>query len=675
MRRRFPSSNKAAVPLVSPATIASGLDNTPVALSLLGGFRACRDARTIEIKGRKSQALLAYLALEGLSHPHSRERLCGLLWSESGEARARASLRQVLHELRTTLEGAGCTVLQAGRGGVTLSGNLTTDLTEILDRLASEEVDPRLLDGKASPAALLDGFEDLDPSFRDWLFTARQNLSGLIARNLELLLRSSPSADIRRQAATALLNVDPTHEEACRYGMQDATARGDVGLALKIYKRLWDLLDEEYGTEPSCQTQAIAIQIKTESGLGPGEKRPTLDKGGERPSLAVLPFTSLSAVPDDDYLADGVVEDITTALSRIGWFFVTARNSSFTYKGRSVDVREISRALGVRYVLEGSVRRAGTRLRITAQLIEAVTGHHVWAERYDGSFADVFDYQDRITESVVGALEPRLRGFEISRAERKPTVNLTAYDRVLRSIPLVTAADQGSVVQAQALLSTALEEDPDYAYAMALQARCCALRIHQHWGCDADRQEGARYARQAIVAGRDDPRALAEAAIALGYLDRDHSTAHEAMKRSLGLHPCCADTHNKAGWLHVYMEEPARAISHFETAMRLSPIDLAMCHFLTGYASALLLAGECEGARIHAERALALNGSWASAHRIRIIALVKLGRLQEARVAAAALLKVAPGFRVSDHAGRSPFKTDALWREWIDCLRCAGLPD
>jgi TolB-like protein len=554
---------------------------------VLGGFRVSMNASPIGIPGRKSQALLAYLTLESTSRSHSRERLCGLLWSESSEERARASLRQALHELRTTLEGAGSAILQAGRGAVALSGSYKADVTEIFDRLASGEVDPRLLDPKALPSALMDGFEDLDPSFRGWLLSTRQNLHERIVRQLEMLLRTGGSAEIARQAAAALLNIDPTHEEACRHSMRDAAARGDVGFALKSYKRLWELLEEEYGTEPSSQTQAVAIQIKSAAGPSSGEKPLGPEKEAERPSLAVLPFTNLGGDPNNEYLADGVVEDLTTALSRIGWFFVMARNSSFAYKGRSVDVRDISRDLGVRYVLEGSVRRAGARLRITAQLIDATTGHHVWAERYDGSFEDVFEYQDRITESVVGALESSLRGVEIDRAARKPTVNLTAYDCVLRSIPLVTAAEQGDILEAQALLSTALESDPRYAYAMALQARCHALKLAQHWGSEADRRDGAECARKALAIGQHDPRALAEAAIALAFLARDHSAAREAMTRSLALHPSCAGTHNKAGWLHVYMEEPETAILHFRTAMRLSPIDLAMCHFLTGYASPL----------------------------------------------------------------------------------------
>ena len=228
----------------------------------------------------------------------------------------------------------------------------------------------------------------------------------------------------------------------------------------------------------------------------------------DRPSIAVLPFQNMSGDPEQDYFCDGMVEDIITGLSRIKWLFVIARNSSFTYKGRSVDVRQVGRDLGVRYVLEGSVRKAGARVRITGQLVNALTGAHVWADRFDGELADIFDLQDQVTSRVVGAIAPKLEQAEIERAKRKPTESLDAYDYFLRGMAAFYQFTRPGNEEALALFSRAIELDPDFAAAYGMAARCYMQRKGFGWVADRDREiaETARMARRAADLGRDDAR-------------------------------------------------------------------------------------------------------------------------------------------------------------------------
>jgi TolB-like protein/class 3 adenylate cyclase len=262
----------------------------------------------------------------------------------------------------------------------------------------------------------------------------------------------------------------------------------------------------------------------------------------DKPSLAVLPFQSMSADPEQEYFADGMVEEITTAIARLPWLFVIARNSSFTYKGKSVDVKQVAQELGVRYVLEGSVRKAGNRVRITGQLIDTSTGAHIWADRFDGVLDDIFELQDRVASSVVGALEPRLRQSEIERASRKPTASLDAYDLYLRALAQYHRYTEEGFAAAVALLQKAAAIDPSYAPAAALVGWCRIFQGVQRWGAlsDTDISEAVRLARQALEAERDDAETVAQAAFTLFYLASETAMAMAALDRALALNPNAA---------------------------------------------------------------------------------------------------------------------------------------
>jgi TolB-like protein/class 3 adenylate cyclase/tetratricopeptide (TPR) repeat protein len=397
----------------------------------------------------------------------------------------------------------------------------------------------------------------------------------------------------------------------------------------------------------------------------------------ERPSIAVLPFNNMSGDAEQEYFADGMAEDILTALSRCNWLFVIARNSSFTYKGRTVDVRQIGRELGVRYVLEGSVRRSGNRLRFTAQLVEAASGSHIWADRFDGETSDVFDLQDRITESVVGAIEPSLQMAEIERLRRKPAASLDAYDLLLRAQQLEYEFTEQSLAEALKCLERALAIDPGYAPAMALAAYCMAERAYQGWTRDlsAETAEGLRLAGRAVELGKDNANVLWMAAFAVWQLGRDPQRSRELFHRSLLVNPNCAVALTILGWIEGFLGDHTLSVELIARAQRLSPRDPRGWLMSVGMALTLLVAGKFQEALTWAEKALVQNRRSATALRVMAVALVNLGQQDKAEMIVGEILKIDPQLTISSLRGRVPLITDAVWKMYSEALRRAGLPE
>jgi TolB-like protein/class 3 adenylate cyclase len=311
----------------------------------------------------------------------------------------------------------------------------------------------------------------------------------------------------------------------------------------------------------------------------------------DKPSIAVLPFVNMNGDPEQEYFADGMVEEIITALSRIRWLFVIARNSSFTYKGHAGDVKQVGRELGVRYVLEGSVRKAGGRVRITAQLIDAANGAHLWADRFDGSLEDVFEFQDKVAISVAGIIEPTLEAAEIRRSTERPTNDLSAYDLYLRALPYVATYQWDPVVRGLDLLRQAIERDPSFATALARAAYCHATldAIGRVPDREGNRRTAIDFAHRALRAAADDALALAGVAHVFGYFNEDIDAAIAIIDRSLALNPSSAYGWRWSGFLRLYAGKPDLAIEHFETSVRLNPRDLHWVQ-LTGIAIAHFLA-------------------------------------------------------------------------------------
>jgi len=363
----------------------------------------------------------------------------------------------------------------------------------------------------------------------------------------------------------------------------------------------------------------------------------------DKPSIAVLPFANLSGDPEQEYFADGMVEEIITALSRIRWLFVIARNSSFTYKGQAVDVKQVGRELGVRYVLEGSVRKAGNRVRITGQLIDAQTGTHLWADRFDGSLEDVFELQDQVAASVAGVIEPTLQAAEIRRSSERPTSDLTAYDLYLRALPHVTAAERNRLACAFGLLGRAIERDPHYGPALAQTAYYhYQLEIHG-WAEDRERNRRASIdlARQALRSAPDDPEVLSHAAHVLGYFDEDIDAAVALIDRALVLNPNYAGGWYWSGVLRNWAGQPDIALEHFATFLRLSPRE-RFPFYLTAIGNALFFDRRFDEATAKLRESLERFPNHAVTYRLLASCYAHMGRLDDARQIIARLRAITP---------------------------------
>jgi adenylate cyclase len=413
------------------------------------------------------------------------------------------------------------------------------------------------------------------------------------------------------------------------------------------------------------------VHPAAQSASGSSRSLPLPDK----PSIAVLPFTNMSGDPEQEYFADGVVEDIITGLSRVKWFFVIARNSSFTYKGKPVDIRQVGRELGVRYVLEGSIRKAGNRVRITGQLIEATTSRHVWADKFDGDLADIFDLQDQITEAVVGATEPSLRAAEVERAYAKPTDDLDAYDLYLRALPHHYAVSKPRSDEALRLLGRALERAPEYSSAKALAAAIYNIRRLQNWADETEVRRGIQLAREAWADHRDDPTTLSRVAVALGNLARDFDAALAAIDRALTLNPNSAMAYGNGGLIRLWMGDWRTAIDYIYKDMRLSPLDPGLGFAATAMCNALLHGNRPEEALGWAHKGLHEMPTLLPALRGLIVALVELDRLDEAREVALRLLAVDSKQTVTLIAQQIPFRDPTFREKYFRAMRAAGIPE
>jgi adenylate cyclase len=397
----------------------------------------------------------------------------------------------------------------------------------------------------------------------------------------------------------------------------------------------------------------------------------------DKPSIAVLPFQNMSGDPEQEYFADGVVEDIITALSRMRWLFVIARNSSFTYKGRAVDVKQISRELGVRYILEGSVRKAANRVRITGQLIDSATSSHLWADRFDGALEDIFDLQDQVTASVVGAIGPKLEQAEIERAKRKPTESLDAYDYFLRGMAAIHQFTRDANNDALRLFYKAIELDPDFAAAHGAAARCYAQRVANGWMIDRQREiaETARLARRAAQLGRDDAVALCGAGLGLGMVVHDLEDGAALIDRALVLNPNLGIAWHFSGLARVWLGRPEEAIGHFTRAMRLSPLDPLIGQMHSGTAMAQFFAGRHDEAIASAEKAIREAPNWLPACLAAVVSNAVAGRMEEARRIVAKLRELDPGHCVSSLKNLYPLRRPEDLAKLEAGLRKAGLPE
>jgi adenylate cyclase len=460
---------------------------------------------------------------------------------------------------------------------------------------------------------------------------------------------------------------------------------GGICLSAAAHEQVRDKLDFSFEDMGDQQVKNIARPVRTHrvvvgstaqpiSAAAAAATEPSLP---EKPSLVVLPFQNLTGDAEQEYFVDGMVEEITTAIARLPWLFVIARNSAFTYKGKAVDVKQVARELGVRYVLEGSVRKAGNRVRITGQLIDSTTGAHIWADRFDRALDDIFELQDQVASSVAGAIEPKLRQSEIERAIRKPTANLTAYDLYLRALAQSYRFIEEDRAEAVVLARQALAIDPSYAPAAALVGWCQARQRAMGWRAlsDQDIGEACRLARQALAAERDDAETISQAAYTLFYLAGEAAIAAAALDRALALNPNAALAWLIRGNIHALCNQPEPAIEAIERARRLSPFDPYTANYAHTIAIAHLAARRLDQAIEWADRTLHDQPRMATTMRLKVAALAHLGRLDEAHAELSRLLVINPKLTIAGFRAYAHFFSPEVLELYVTGLRLAGLPE
>jgi TolB-like protein/class 3 adenylate cyclase len=471
--------------------------------------------------------------------------------------------------------------------------------------------------------------------------------------------------------------------------LEGLAAPGGICVSARVQEDVEGRLDVDFMDAGEQQLKNIARPIRVyrvrlggveAEATTPPDAKPATPAGlavPDMPSIAVLPFQNMSADPEQEFFADGMVEDIITGLSRYRHLFVIARNSTFTYKGRAVDMKQVGRELGVRYLLEGSVRRAGSRIRITAQLIDTATAAHIWADRFEGGIEDMFELQDQVTARVVGAIEPEMRRAETERARRRPTDNPDAHLCLMRGVASFNTWNKAGADEALRLAYQAIELDPGYSAPYGLAVSCYVIRKANRWVTDLaqDRSETARLAARAVEVGRDDAVTLSLTGFAIAAVLGDLEAGAALIDRALALTPNFGMVLGHSGYVRVWLGEPAAAIDYLQRAMRLSPVDPLIFVMQTASAMAHFIAGRDDEAFAWAEKSTQRNpffppATWAAA-----ASAANLGRSEDAAKYVARLRQIEPGATIATIKERLLMRRPQDRERLVEGLRKAGLPE
>jgi TolB-like protein/Flp pilus assembly protein TadD len=667
------------------------MDNGPTCqftLSLLGRFELTGPSGRVEFASKKAAGLLAFLACKA-PEEQRRETLTDLLWGSQFEAQARQNFRQALYVLRRIL-GDGA-IATNGRYVSLKTGTLDCDVPRFEALIREGSRDALVTALKVYKGRLLADLDFAQEAWRVWLTIERQRLERLALDamvGLGELELASGKAEAAIKAADRAIAENDVREDAHRLLIRALAASGRRPDALRHYEHLVAHLKHELDVEPDANTSALIRELRKPAQAGtelepdrPSAARPPVHSEApslplpDRPSIAVLPFANMSGDPDQEYFADGISEDLITGLSHIHWLFVIARNSTFAYKHRAVDVKQVSRELGVRYVLEGSVRRTGKRLRISAQLIDAMTGGHHWAERYDRELGDIFAVQDEITRSVAAAIEPRLLAAEGVRALLRSSGDLGAWELVARAQTHFWRLTRPDYEKAIDSLKQAVEKHPEYAAARSLLGFCLVFAAHMGW-IDRERGllSGRDHANRAIALDDRDPWAH----IALGYwamMERQTGDSIAAFRRAVNLNPNSAAAHSHLSRGLAFAGQDREAIAHGEDAIRLSPLDPEMALFLGAIAVAHYSAGRYAEAAQYTTEALRLRPGFQGAQRLRCASLALAGRIDEARSFLATVRREQPQLSIDWIRASVPYQTPQLMERFLDGMRKAGLDE
>ncbi|HEY3149362.1 MAG TPA: BTAD domain-containing putative transcriptional regulator [Dongiaceae bacterium] len=639
------------------------------ALRLLGNFELRRlDGQTADLPGQKDRALVAILALSA-GTAQSREKLASLLWSDRGDAQARDSLKHALTRIRQCLGEA----LIADRQTAQLDpAALATDVLRF-ERLVREGTPDALEQACALCVSdLLDGINIRDPGFEEWLLAERQRLRRLHEDALLKLLAPSLPIATRERAARRLLALDPLREVASRALMHIHGERGETAQAIKLFENLRERLHAELGVKPEPETTRLYEAMRQgHAGV------PLIEQGAaqpvspiepalpSKPSIAVLPFKNLSNDPEHEFFADGLTEDLITDISRNAGLFVIASNSSFAYKGQAVDVRTVARNLGVRYILEGSARRAAGRVRINVQLIDAIAGGHIWAERFDRAMEDVFSVQDEVTAKIVEALIGRLA--TTPNAERKRPANMEAYDLCVRGRALILQS-QGAR-EARLMFERAIALEPDLAEAHRLLALSLAIGWMLGGEPKEPNLERANAAAQKALALQPNDAGVRWVNASLLARQRQWDRAEADYALALKLDPNCADAWAMLSELMVLCGRVSEALVDIRTALRLNPHPPGWYYWMLGQAQYLNRQYEEAVETLRREETYR-----APSRRTLAASLVQLGKLEEARHEAAMFLANNSHFTIQHWVETQAFRDKAVCQHFVDGYRKAGLP-
>ncbi|ANT53196.1 BTAD domain-containing putative transcriptional regulator [Mesorhizobium amorphae] len=672
-------------------------------IRLLGDIEvASAGGQPLHFATRKTSLLFAALVLAGPKGLR-RERVAAMLWAGSGEQQARNSLRQALVDIRRLFPSTGDETIriEGNADTIWLAANADEADIWIFDQKIQAD------DGASLAAAadfyrgdLLDGLS-FPHEIDEWLAPLRASYT---RKALDLVERLSllPELGSREEQACErlaerLVTLDPCAEQAHRALIRIFRHRGKTNDAFRQFLACKEALKRELGVEPEEATRGLVESIEAPSmgrlkapiaDGGPPEvgvshleakaepTRPTVSVP-EKPSIAVLPFQNMSGDAEQDYFTDGVVEEITTALSHVSWLFVIARNSAFAYKGQAVDVTRVARELGVRYVLEGSVRKAGSRLRVAGQLIEAAAGVSLWADRFEGGVSEVFELQDLVASSVIGAISPKLEQAEMARAKRKPTESLDAYDHYLRGMASLYRWTREGLEAALPQFYKAIELDPDFAAAKGAAAWCYFWRMANGWMTDRQNEtaEVSRLVGNVAIASQDDAVALAFSGLALGYVIGDYEAGSALSDRALVLNPNCAAAWSASGCLKACHDDPDIAIEHLSRARRLSPLD-PMTFFMQCFtAFAHFVAGRYDAAWPIAEAASRAQPYYLTGMRVAAASNAMAGRLDAASGHIARSLRLDPELTLSNLKHRVGQIRPDYFARYAEALRLAGLPE
>ena len=615
-------------------------------IKLLGGYTVLEDrAGEVALSARKAQALLAYLALSA-GQWHGRDRLAGLLWSDRQEGRSRNSLRQALASIRNLGEGLGIDLVETDGDRVQLpDGAAETDVADFL-KLSAD--DPLAATGLYA-GDLLEGFTVPDVAFQDWLERERAALREIACETFDRAVsQAANDRDWRKavEVAKRLVGLDPYRESSHRQLMELYAAAGDRAEAIRHYQACERLLRNELDVAPARETMDLVKKIRIGAATGPSKFAPTFQPPlADRPSIAVLPFDNLSGDPEHEYFGDGMAEDIIAGLSKFRWLFVIARNSSFTYKGRPVDVRQLARELGVRYVLEGSVRKGGDRIRVMAQLIDALAGNPIWSDRYDRGLEDLFAVQDEITESLVGAIAPEIDQAERQRAERYTPDSVDTWLLFQKGLTAYYKTTEDSLKAAVEILDEVCRRDPQFAQAHAFAADA-RHRQSIHFDVQGKPKLLAaanELARKAIELDGRDSIGYSIHARVLSF-QGDHERAIRLAEQGIGLNPNDWMAHHALGYVLIVGGRFNAGLEALDNAQRLSPHTAFSAGVLSMRAGALIALRRFDEAAMVAE--LGIEAAHPRPSTFLYLAAVHalLGRIDQARTVLRKLQELHPNY-------------------------------